>query len=184
MGMTKIRTLPLAVRLAGAFGALTVALVIVAFTGVHAMKALSGESSDLADHNLRAAQLLAGEQERAKDNVGLVEQHLYVHDGDLPTEDRLAKEIAANDAESSRDSAELKKLLAGTSVADEYTQYDQLHTQMTDAQNTAVQRSRGETIRNADNRDGSRNYFESTVLKLDGQLGQAGDALMAAANKE
>jgi hypothetical protein len=45
--MQRIRNLPLAVRLAGAFGALTAALVLVGFTGVHSMNSLSSRRTIL-----------------------------------------------------------------------------------------------------------------------------------------
>ena len=53
--MTSIRNLPLAARLGGAFGALCVALAIVAFTGVHAMSGLRAETDELAERHLAAA---------------------------------------------------------------------------------------------------------------------------------
>jgi hypothetical protein len=33
---------------------------------------------------------------RAKDNVSLVAQHLYIRDGDLAAQDRIVSEIEAN----------------------------------------------------------------------------------------
>jgi methyl-accepting chemotaxis protein len=184
MDMTKIRNLPLAVRLAGAFGALTVALVIVAFTGVHAMSGLSGESSDLANKNLRSAQLLGDLKERAKDNVALIEQHLYLFDGDLASEDRIAGEVQKNLAASTKADAELHKLLAGTDVLDEYQTFGGLREQLVKAEQTALRRSRDETVRKAENRDGSRDYFTDSVLPLESQLDAAGDKLIASDQEE
>jgi methyl-accepting chemotaxis protein len=184
MDMTKIRNLPLAVRLAGAFGALTVALVIVAFTGVHAMSGLSGKSSDLADKNLKAAQLLGDLKERSKDNIALAEQHLYVFDGDLSSEDRIAGEIRKNDAGSAKADAEAAKLLAGTPVEADYKSFAALRDKLTQAVQIAVRRSRDETVRKVENRDGSRNYFTGTVLPLDQQINAAGDKLQTSAQKD
>jgi methyl-accepting chemotaxis protein len=181
--MTKIRNLPLAVRLAGAFGAVVLGLVIVAFTGTRAMDGISGKADGLAHTNLKAAELLADVQERAKDDVSNGEQHLYLHDGQLAVEDGIARDIAANNAAMASDSAQVARLLAGTGAADEFARYDQVRKQMVAALATAVQRSRQETVRNAQNRDGSRNFFENTVLKLDGQVEQAGRKLLAAANQ-
>ena len=42
--MTSIRNLPLAVRLGGAFGALCVALAIIAFTGIHSMNGVRDDA--------------------------------------------------------------------------------------------------------------------------------------------
>ncbi len=121
--MTSIRNLPLAVRLGGAFGALCLALVIVALTGVNAMSGLKSETNELAEHDLRAAELLGGMQERAKDNLSLIGQHLYVADGDVEAQDALANEIEANWAESKKDGGELEELFAGTPAAEEYTAF-------------------------------------------------------------
>src|SRR3954449_44009 len=130
MGMNKIRNLPLAVRLAGAFGALTLALVIVAFTGTRAMNGISGKADGLANTNLKSAQILADMQTRAKDDIGLGEQHLYVHDGDLAAQDAVAKDIAADDAAIAKDAGRLRPLFAGTGAADELATYDGLRSRL------------------------------------------------------
>ena len=181
--MTKIRNLPLALRLAGAFGALVVALLIIAFAGTRAMSGISGKADGLAHTNLKSAELLAEIQMYAKDDTSLGEQHLYLHDGELAVEDGIAKKIVGNGATIGRDSAQLDRLLAGSSAADEVARYDQLRKQFVSALATAVQRSRQETVRNAENRDGSRNFFQNTVLKLDEQLEAAGTKLQASANE-
>src|SRR5262249_41452674 len=41
-----------------------------------------------------------------------------------------------------------------------------------------------ETVRKAENRDGSRNYFGTTVLALDNQVEKAAEELLAATHKE
>jgi methyl-accepting chemotaxis protein len=184
MSMNKIRNLPLAVRLAGAFGALTLALVIVAFTGTRAMNGISGKADGLAKTNLTSAEYLADLQTRAKDTMSLGEQHLYVHDGDLATQDSVAHDIAADDAAMVKDGTQLSRLFAGSGAADEFHSYDQLRGQLIAALNTAIQRSRQETVRKANSRDASRNYFETTVLGLDNRLEKAGNDLLAAANQE
>jgi methyl-accepting chemotaxis protein len=181
--MQRIRNLPLAVRLAGAFGALTAALVLVGFTGVHSMNSLSSKADDLAKRDLKAAELLGDVRERAKNDVNLGQQHLYLHDGELAVEDRLARQIRTNDAAIARDAAELRRTLAGTGAIDEYDRFAQLRAQLVQAMDVAIQRSRAETVRKAENRDGSRNYFTSTILPLDGQIDAAGAALTAVTNR-
>jgi hypothetical protein len=124
-GMSKIRNLPLAVRLAGAFGALTAALVLVAFTGVQSMHGLSGRATDLANRDLTAARLLGDARAASKQGVSLAEQHLYLHDGELATEDRLARQIKADDAASLRVAAAVRSWFADAEHhglgADDYT---------------------------------------------------------------
>src|ERR1700750_2527358 len=96
--MTKIRNLPLAVRLAGAFRVLVVALLIIAFAGTRPLSAISDNAEGLGHTNLKAARLMADIQMYAKDDVSLGEQHLYVHDGQLAVEDGIAKKITADNA--------------------------------------------------------------------------------------
>src|SRR5262249_8446162 len=145
-GMTKIRNLPLAVRLAGAFGALVLALLIIAFAGTRAMSGISGKADGLAHTNLKSAELLAEVQMYAKDDVSLGEQHLYLHDGQLAVEDGIARKIASNNATIAKDSAQINRLFAGSSAAGAFANYDQLRNQLVDALATAIQRSRQETV--------------------------------------
>src|SRR4051795_10893837 len=91
--MTSIRNLPLAVRLGGAFGALCLMLAIVAFTGVHSMNGVRDDSQNIADRQLPISELIGGIQQRAKDNLSLVAQHLYVHDGDLAAQDKILGQL-------------------------------------------------------------------------------------------
>src|SRR4051794_17108455 len=168
--MKHIRNLPLAVRLGGAFGALCLSLAIVALTGVLAMHGLRADSDELANRHLRAAELLADLQMRAKDDVSLVAQHLYVHDGDLPTQDKLAADLKSNWAKNTADAAELERLFSGTPAEDEFAAYAKLSDTMTATEQEAIRRSRTETIQNAEERDGSRNLYSKQVLSLDDAL--------------
>ncbi len=180
--MTSIRNLPLAVRLGGAFGALCLALVIVAFTGVNAMNGLKSETNELAEHDLRAAELLGGIQERAKDNLSVIGQHLYVVDGDLEAQDALAKEIEANWAKSKQDGSQLQKLFTGTAVEEEYAAFTSQRSEVLETQKKALEASREETVRNVEERDGSRSIF-TELIKSDTELERSGDALLEAANQ-
>ena len=181
--MTSIRNLPLAARLGGAFGALCVALVIVAFTGVNAMNGLKSETNELAEHDLRAAELLGAMQQRAKDNLSLVGQHLYVVDGDLAAQDAIAMEIEANWAKNKKDGEELEKLFAGTPVAEDYADFSASRAEFVETQKKALDNSRDETARNAENRDGSRSIFTEQLVKSDTELERSGDSLLEAANQ-
>ena len=157
--MTSIRNLPLAARLGGAFGALCLALVVVAFTGVNAMHGLQSETDKLAGRHLRAAQLLGGMQQRAKDNMSLVGQHLYVLDGDLEAQDALAEDIEANWAGSKNDGAELEKLVrrhAGRRAL--RLTYGAARRRCWSLRSRR-RAAREETARNAEDRDGSRAIF-------------------------
>jgi methyl-accepting chemotaxis protein len=180
--MSHIRNLPLAVRLGGAFGALCLSLAIVALTGVFAMQGLRADSDELANRHLRVAELLADLQMRTKDDVSLVAQHLYVHDGDLPTQDKVAADLKANWTKNGADEAELGKLVAGSPIADEYAAYAKLAGTMTASEQEAIRRSRVETLQSVEERDGSRDLYSTTVLKLDTDLENAGTRLIAASH--
>src|SRR3954447_8291538 len=116
--MTSIRNLPLAARLGGAFGALCLMLALVAVTGVHSMNGVRDDSRNLAHRHLRAAQLIGGIQQRAKDNMSLVAQHLYVDDGALRTQDAVAADLNANWAANKAASPKLAALVEATELAD------------------------------------------------------------------
>jgi methyl-accepting chemotaxis protein len=181
--MTSLRNLPLAVRLGGAFGALCLALAIVAFTGVHAMNGVRDDSQTIANHHLRGATLLGGMQQRAKDNVSLVAQHLYVHDGDLGAQDEIVEEIEANRATSKAAAAELTKLFAGDPAAATFAAYSERRDALNKAFDKALRLSRDETVGNDEERDGSRTTFTKDVVEADAAFEQAGDTLLEASGK-
>jgi methyl-accepting chemotaxis protein len=180
--MTSIRNLPLAARLGGAFGALCLMLAVVAFTGVHSMNGVRDDSRTLAHEHLRAAQLIGALQQRAKDNMGLTAQHLYVYDGDLHSEDRIAAELKANWAANKRDAATLAALVAKTPLADEYARYAQQRDTFVETQKRVVALSRQESVDHVEERDGSRGLYTSKLLQADTDTEAAGDKLIAAAD--
>src|SRR5215217_249352 len=163
--MTSIRNLPLAARLGGAFGALCLMLAIVAFTGVHSMNGVRSSSDDLANRQLPIAQLIGGLQQRAKSNMSLVGQHLYVNDGDLAAQDKIEDELKANWAKNKAAAPKLGKLVEGTPIASHYAEYSKLRDVFVATQKRAVALSRKETVENAEERDGSRGLFTGELLK-------------------
>ncbi len=165
--MTSIRNLPLAARLGGAFGALCLALVVVAFTGVSAMNGLRATSDELGDRHLMVAELFGTMQSRAKDNLGLVSQHLYVLDGNLAAQDKLVKDLEANWAKNAQDGAALAKLLAGTPIESTYAEFAAERAQFVELQKSALEDSRRETVENVEERTASRTTFEGELLQRD-----------------
>jgi methyl-accepting chemotaxis protein len=181
--MTTIRNLPLAARLGGAFGVLCVALAIVAFAGMNALSGLREDTDKLAERQLVAAQLLGGMQERAKDNVALISQHLYVNDGDLARQDELLEEIESNWAKSKTDGAKLDRLFKATSAEEQYAGWVKLRADILEVQKQVLATSREETVRGAEDRSGSRDVFESKLLPLDTEMEVAAEKLSAATNE-
>jgi len=181
--MKSVRNLPLAARLGGAFGILCLAVAFVAFAGIHSMNGLRAKTDELGKRHLAAAQLLGGMQTRAKDNVGMIAQHLYVHDGDLTAQDDLFKQIEANWAKSKTAGAQLQKLYAGTEAADEYANWAELRAKMLALQKAALTQSRAETVANAEDRSKSRAIFEKQLIQSDDALEASGERLAAATNQ-
>jgi methyl-accepting chemotaxis protein len=165
--MSKIRNLPLGARLAAAFSALGLGLVVVAITGVVAMTGLDHDTRELADRHVPGANLLGGLEQRTKDGMSLTAQHLYVYDGNLREEDRIAQHLSGHYREDAKDLAELRRLFAGTPAARQLADYVAVTAEMKAAQQRIINSSRQETVRNAEDRSGSRDAFTSTLLPLD-----------------
>ncbi len=87
--LSAFNNLRLAVRLGVAFGALVIGLAVVALVGSSAMGELQQRTDELAERALRAAEVAGGLNERSQTIARVTAQHLYVHDGDLRTQDGL-----------------------------------------------------------------------------------------------
>jgi methyl-accepting chemotaxis protein len=167
------RNLRLAVRLAIAFGALAVGLLLVGGVAVTAMGGLKDETTTLGAHDLRATRLAGELAERNATIAHLVAQHLYVHDGDLETQDGLQKRMEKLSSENTKDGDVLKGLLAGGPENDEMNAFADARTAFRGSWQEAVKRSRQETIQNVEERDGSRNLYESDVAPNADKLTEA-----------
>ena len=111
---------------------------------------------------------------RAKDDVSLVAQHLYVHDGDLKTQDAIAADLKSNWAKNEADGAAVAKLLrrhARRGGVRRRTRSSR--DELTETEQEAVERSRAETVQNVEERDGSRDLYSGDVLAARRQ-GRAG----------
>ena len=182
--MSRIRNLPIAVRLGGAFGVLCVALTVIAFTGVNAMSGLRAKTDELANVHLRATELLGSLQAQSNADVTLVAEHLYVHDGDLAAQDAGVRELQASWAAGDTAAKELERLLAATPIADEFATYATERTTLERSERLAVQRSRAETVAGDARHAGSRGVFQSQIAKAGDRLKQAGERLQQASNAD
>jgi methyl-accepting chemotaxis protein len=168
--MQRLQNLPLAARLGAGFGALGLALLIVAFFSGSSIGGLKSELNEVGARDIRALSLVSDIGTRAETIGHLTTQHLYVEDGNLAAQKRLEAEIADLKAANGRDlqtlesvvdSRKAKSALAATAAARKtfiagYTE--------------ALRRSRAETVANAEDRDGSRNLHTSKVLPALAQL--------------
>ena len=139
--MQTFKNLRLAVRLAIAFGALAVGLVLVGVVAVNATGGLNAQTDELANEDLRATHL-AGELAERNATIGhLVAQHLYVNDGDLRAQDALHKRIESLSKENTRDGDAIDKLLAGSPVNHEMEQFETARGTFREGWQEAVKRS-------------------------------------------
>ena len=113
--------------------------------------------------------------------MSLTSQHLYVYDGDLAAEDKVAARFAGNVKANKADSPPLEKLFAGTEAEPEYAAYAEARGALVDAMQRAIELSRSETVENVEERDGSRTIFTGEVLKADTNFEKVGNALAAEA---
>src|SRR4051812_12277085 len=144
--MQSFRNLRLAVRLAIGFGTLAVGLLLVGVVAISAMGGLNSKTDQLGSHDLRATRLAGQIAERNATIGHLVAQHLYVHDGDIKTQDALQKRMASLSVDNTKDGDVLKSVLAGGSADDEMNKFTQARETFRASWQEAVKRSRRETL--------------------------------------
>jgi methyl-accepting chemotaxis protein len=176
--MSRFNNLRLAYRLGLAFGAMILALVVIGAVSVSKINALNNGATALSDHAMVSQQHVLNIQAGVQRASYLTVSHLYVHDGDLPAEDAVAKEMAAitktGDAElkglkASSDDAAAKPLIAKLETA---------RAKFVADYSTAVRRSRNETITKDEERAGSRDFYGAQVVPAGDAVTKAGDALI------
>jgi methyl-accepting chemotaxis protein len=177
------RNLRLAVRLAIAFGALAVGLLLVGGVAVTAMGGLKDKTNQLSATDLQATKLAGDMAEKNATINALTAQHLYVFDGDLKAQDGLQERIESLAAENSKDGGTLKKLLDGSESQDELDAFAGSRTKFHELWQEALERSRQETVDGVEERDGSRDLFIADVAPAADALNEAANALQADVEK-
>ncbi len=158
--MSRFANLPLAVRLAIAFGVQAVALVVVTVLALSTFSHASEQVDGLSTRNIRAVSL-AGEVGQHVQSIGhLAAEHLYVFDGDLQTQDEIAKKIKDMRIDSEGDAAQLAALVKGNPHMTEFLRQRNVWNK---AMDSALAKSRAETVGNVDDRDGSRGVYEASI---------------------
>jgi methyl-accepting chemotaxis protein len=186
--MSRFNDLRLAYRLGLAFGAMVLALAVIGAISVSKINALNAGTRQLSDHDVVMQQHVLTLQADVQRTTYLATSHLYVHDGELAVEDGVAKEIAAL---TKRGDAEIK----GVKASGDETAAQPLIARLVAARATfdadvatAVRRSRLETVRNVEERNGSRDFYVAklvpaadAVTKATGALARAtaGDVTLA-----
>ena len=90
----------------------------------------------------------------------LAAEHLYVFDGDLQTQDEIAKKIKDMRIDSEGDAAQLAALVKGNPHMAEFLRQRNVWNK---AMDSALAKSRAETVSNVDDRDGSRGIYEASI---------------------
>src|SRR4051795_10873323 len=143
--MSRFNNLRLAYRLGIAFGAMILALVVIAAISVSKIGALKDGTKALTDHDMVTQQHVLNLQADVQRTAYLATSHLYVHDGELAVQDGVAKEIAAL---TKSGDAELEGLKTSVDEADAKATIPRLeaaHATFGANVATAVRRSRQET---------------------------------------
>ncbi|HET6548238.1 MAG TPA: HAMP domain-containing methyl-accepting chemotaxis protein, partial [Solirubrobacter sp.] len=96
---------------------------------------------------------------------------------------RLAEHLESEAKLNDRDLEALRKLTRGTAVVEDVDRYAATVGELTDAVDRAVQLSRTETIKKDEDRGGSRTLFSDDITKLDEDLEQNTETLVATAHE-
>jgi methyl-accepting chemotaxis protein len=162
--MNTLRNLKVGVRLSLGFGALAAGLVIVAVTSLLAMQGLRDDAHKLAHRDLQTTGDLGGLAQVSEGAGHLTAQHLYTFDGDLKTQDAVAKQIETFVAEGDKKFAEMQKLLKGTSAEPALREFAPWHFKFNAVMRKAIKASREETVAGVEERTKSRTiYLEEFV---------------------
>ena len=163
--MQKLRNLRLAVRLGGAFGALALGLLVVAAVAFTSTDGLKTDVSALAVDVPRYTATVDGLAARLPEEAHLLAQHLYVTDGDLAAQDKLA---ARFETLARADEGALQGMIAilseapdaeSRAAADGVRKLQDDYVAFLAAGREAIKRSRQETVDAVEERTGSRTLY-------------------------
>jgi methyl-accepting chemotaxis protein len=191
--MQFFRNLRLAVRLAIAFGALAVGLLLVGAVAVNEMGGLKDRAGQIGERDMRANTVAGKLGERAATIGHYVAQHLYVHDGDLEAQDDVQAKAEELAAANTRDGKTLQQLLEGTPSEDEMRTFAATRAEYVENWKKALGLSRQETIDGVEERDGSRAVYTGRVApgaeavaeaaaRLQESVGKSAEATVSAAH--
>jgi methyl-accepting chemotaxis protein len=178
--MSRFANLPLAVRLGTAFGLLAVALVAITAISVSVFRSFDDDVDRLAGDDVRAT-VLAGDLGQRVQAVGqLTAEHLYVYDGDVKNQDRLAGTIDSVGKGAIDDGKKLAPLVKGTAAQSALDRFNATAGTWGDAVTKAIALSRKETVAKAQERDGSRTLYTEKVSPAMKSMAEAIGAVQAA----
>jgi methyl-accepting chemotaxis protein len=130
------------------------------------------------------AAVLAGDLGRRVQGVGrLTAEHLYVYDGDLKSQDRVAATIGAAGKAAIADGKKLAPLVKGTPAQPALEAFNATASRWGDAVDRALKLSRKETVAKAGDRSRSRTLYTGKVSPAMTSMAQAITRLQAAVTR-
>jgi methyl-accepting chemotaxis protein len=174
----------LALRLGVAFGALAVGMLAVAAIGFSHMGSLRSTSETLNDEQVGALGFAAAAATHSVDIGQETANHLYVHDGELEVQDEIAVDIAGLTDDTRAAAAHLGAVVKGTSAEPAYRAFADALDRYLALNAQAIALSREETVKNVDDRVGSRTLYTEDMAEVRDELDDSGDALIEQVAKE
>jgi methyl-accepting chemotaxis protein len=182
--VSRFNDLRLAYRLGIAFAVVILALTVIAAISVSKMSALTADADAMAEHDVVSLEHVLTVQRRVERVAALTVTHLYVHDGDLETQDAVAAQIAALAKANAADLKGLRASLNDPSARPPLHRFEAARGRFAAVYATALRRSRAETVANAEARDGSRDFYLRQVVPAELAVTRAGDALTHELDRE
>jgi len=170
--MQKLRNLPLAARLGVAFGALALGLLVVSLVAFRSTAGLDTKVRALAVDVPEYTALVGGIAARLPEEAHLVVEHLYVFDGDVKAQDKVAAQFEKSAKADERALTAMADVLsaendsASARAADGIEQLQTSYLRYLDAARKAIERSRQETIDAVAERVGSRNIYLKQIAPM------------------
>src|SRR3954452_15129863 len=180
--MSRFNNLRLAYRLGIAFGAMILALVVIAAISVSKIGALTDGTKALTDHDMVTQQHVLNLQADVQRTAYLATSHLYVHDGELAVQDGVAKEITALTKSGEAEIAGLKTSVDQPDAKSEIARLEAANNAFDADVATAVRRSRQETVQNVEERNGSRDFYAAKVVPAVDAVTKVGNGLIRKSN--
>jgi len=181
--MSFVSNLRLAARLGLAFGALAVGLVVIALTTTLSFNGVNGEMGDLTSKDMKALELSGAIAERTAAQKAIVGDHLYVHDGDLATQDELQAQFDELVKEQTADDAALVAAISDASTRNAYEANLAARQDLRADYVKALELSREETVQEVEERDGSRGLYVETIIPDAGKAQATSAKLTASVNE-
>ena len=185
--MQKLRNLRLAVRLGVAFGALALGLLIVTLVALSSTGNLKTGVGALAVDVPAYSALVGTLEANVPEGAHLATEHLYVHDGDLQTQDEIAQRFEELAQGGTATTAAMVKTLSESPDADRRAAAEgsralqATYAEYVATARKAIELSRQETLDEVEERDGSRTIYTGRLAELGTTLTAMVDATAKAA---